>query len=366
MNDQPSSAHRAAAEHLCATLGADSSLVQGAGGNVSWKDGDTLWVKASGTWLAHAQRENIFVGVDLTALRADITRHEYANAPRTLDPAPPARSGNTTHRPSIETVLHGLMPQRFVVHLHAIDALAILVRTDCADLLHQYLGEPGNTDTPWVLVDYHKPGADLAGAIHRALHAEPHANIVLLKNHGIVIGAEDTAEVLQTINRLLAALAPAMYPPPSPAAGMHMPQDLSFDANGSTQTWASVRDAEIQQLALNPHLYRRLASEWALFPDHVVFLGANARLGDTPLAAWSSANSANSNTADGPPLYFVRGSGVYTSSLLNESQLAQLRCYAEVLARIPPEVPLAALSSADITALLDWDAEKHRQSLASR
>ena len=36
-------------------------LVQGAGGNVSWKEEDTLWVKASGTWLSDASAEDIFL-----------------------------------------------------------------------------------------------------------------------------------------------------------------------------------------------------------------------------------------------------------------------------------------------------------------
>ena len=38
----------------CARIGADPLLVQGAGGNASWKEAGTLWIKASGTWLADA------------------------------------------------------------------------------------------------------------------------------------------------------------------------------------------------------------------------------------------------------------------------------------------------------------------------
>jgi rhamnose utilization protein RhaD (predicted bifunctional aldolase and dehydrogenase) len=40
--------------NYCSTIGRDPLLVQGAGGNVSWKEGNTLWIKASGTWLADA------------------------------------------------------------------------------------------------------------------------------------------------------------------------------------------------------------------------------------------------------------------------------------------------------------------------
>ena len=35
-------------------IGADPLLIQGPGGNTSFKSGDELWVKASGAWLAEA------------------------------------------------------------------------------------------------------------------------------------------------------------------------------------------------------------------------------------------------------------------------------------------------------------------------
>lgn len=37
---------------MSARVGSNILLVQGAGGNSSVKDGDVLWVKASGTWLS--------------------------------------------------------------------------------------------------------------------------------------------------------------------------------------------------------------------------------------------------------------------------------------------------------------------------
>ena len=50
---------------FCATIGENPLLVQGAGGNVSWKEDATLWIKASGTWLAEAMTDEIFVQVDI-------------------------------------------------------------------------------------------------------------------------------------------------------------------------------------------------------------------------------------------------------------------------------------------------------------
>ena len=107
----------------CSIIGSDPLLVQGAGGNVSWKEGDTLWVKASGTWLAEAAEKDIFVPVDLQHLRTAIEKGDFSVTPKVL--------GDSVLRPSIETLLHALMPHRVVVHLHAIEILAHLVRDNC-------------------------------------------------------------------------------------------------------------------------------------------------------------------------------------------------------------------------------------------
>ncbi len=111
---------RATLSDYCAAIGADPLLVQGAGGNASWKDADTLWVKASGTWLAEARARDIFVPVDLAHLRGAIATGQLDVTPRPL--------GDSGLRPSIETLLHALMPQPVVLHLHAVELLAQLVR----------------------------------------------------------------------------------------------------------------------------------------------------------------------------------------------------------------------------------------------
>ena len=50
--------------------------MQGAGGNISWKDDKELWVKASGKWIADAKKEEIFVKVDLKDLQEKINNQK--------------------------------------------------------------------------------------------------------------------------------------------------------------------------------------------------------------------------------------------------------------------------------------------------
>jgi rhamnose utilization protein RhaD (predicted bifunctional aldolase and dehydrogenase) len=308
----------------CAEVGADPLLVQGAGGNVSWKDGDTLWIKASGTWLADAARKDIFVPVDLAHLRAAIAAGDMDVQPRCLD-----ASGL---RPSIETLLHALMPQPVVVHLHAVALLAHLVRADCLDSLKARLGKR----VRWALAPYRKPGLQLAQAVAAALADNPEAQVVFLQNHGVVIGAHSTAEVAA----ILALMQDALADPPRPMlASPGKPPTLGAP-------YAALDDHGIAQLALDPQLFAQLAEGWALCPDHVVFLGPKAHV------------------APGPELVFVRGEGVYAMPGFNAAKLAQLRCYYDVLAR-HNGAPLATLTDSDVAALLNWDAEQYRMALQS-
>jgi len=61
---------------LSTSIGSDSLLVQAAGGNTSIKLSDTLWIKASGTWLMEASRKPIMVPVRLADLLRAIERSD--------------------------------------------------------------------------------------------------------------------------------------------------------------------------------------------------------------------------------------------------------------------------------------------------
>ena len=134
-------------EEFCHEIGQDQLLVQGAGGNISWKDDKELWVKASGKWIADAKKEEIFVKVDLKDLLEKINNQNFGSSPQLLS--------KSNLRPSIETLMHALMPQKFVLHLHAIEPLAILVRKNCeAELKEKMTKHKLN----WLLIDYNTNG----------------------------------------------------------------------------------------------------------------------------------------------------------------------------------------------------------------
>ena len=322
----------------CSAIGADPLLVQGAGGNVSWKEEDTLWVKASGTWLAEAAGKDIFVPVDLPHLRAAIASGDFSVTPRLCR--------ESVLRPSIETLLHALMPHWVVIHLHAIEVLAHLVHDNCqTDFLS--LLDPS---IHWTMVDYHKPGAALANAVSVALVQNPNVEVIFLKNHGVVIGGADIDEVSRTLNKLTRALST----PPIGIGGKSPPIPTTL------VQYTLVEDADVHLLALNTELFNRLDNDWALYPDHVVFLGARAYA----YKSWEDFGEENKDGLKLPELVFIKGNGVFVKPSFNKAKLAQLRCYHDVLARQYPHSSIKRLTSAQTAELLNWDAEQYRINLS--
>jgi rhamnose utilization protein RhaD (predicted bifunctional aldolase and dehydrogenase) len=160
-----------------ARIGVNSLHIQGAGGNTSVKDEDILWVKASGTRLADAEREDIFVGIHWQEYLSELSQDFRA----------PVKNHTIGHdlKPSIEASLHCLMPHKVVLHTHSIAALSWLVRADAESGVASRLAGINYSILPYV-----SPGTDLAEAFSK----HPPTDAVLLKNHGIVVGAESVEQ----------------------------------------------------------------------------------------------------------------------------------------------------------------------------
>lgn len=328
---------------FCARIGADPLLVQGAGGNASWKENSTLWIKASGAWLANAENEEIFIPVNLAGLKSAIANHNFSVAPEVLS--------DVKAKPSIETMLHAVMPHRVVLHLHAIEVLVHLIKKDFDRCLSTAFGNLAS----FAVVEYRKPGADLAAAVNIILRQKPGAEVIFLKNHGIVIGGDNAIDIHRVLSSITESLA---IKPMCKEAISSIAPNLPENFSGQYEL---VADQGVQQLALDPILYKHLNSEWALYPDHVVFLGPKAHVYDS----WPALTKEFLRSKFFPELVFIRGEGVFARPSFTKAKLAQLRCYFDVLTRLEPDSSLAVLSNNQIAELLNWDAEQYRINLSN-
>ena len=102
--------------------GADADFVLAGGGNTSYKTEDTLYIKGSGTRLASIDASG-FVKMDRAKLAGiwnmKFSAEEKQRETEVLAAMMSARqAGEEAKRPSVETLLHDLFPQKLVLHVH--------------------------------------------------------------------------------------------------------------------------------------------------------------------------------------------------------------------------------------------------------
>ena len=257
-----------------------------------------LWVKASGLWLADALTRDIFVPVALEPVLAGIA----ADAADPVSGAVVAALNPEGLRPSIETTLHALLPHRIVVHTHSVRTIALAIRTDGEAQVAERLA-----GLRWAWVPYCKPGLPLTRTVAEALARGP-ADILVLGNHGLVVGAESVAQaraMLDEVERRLDGPARRAAPAEAPRAepGHRLP-----------------KHPLVHTLAVEP---QRLhwACTGSLYPDHVIFLGPAAR---------SSALGSESSK-----LLLRPGAGALLAEGTGASADELALCLALVLERVP-------------------------------
>ena len=325
-----------APEELTATaadLGADPLLVQGAGGNASVKIGDALWVKASGTWMRDAVLRNIFAHVALAPLLALRDNGEFEAMDALL------QSGRAVDglRPSIETSLHALMPHAAVVHAHAVNSVAVSVLGDGQSRFEHAMGR----DLHGVFIPYTKPGAPLAEAVAEALAVHGPADILLLQNHGVVVGADrprGAGDLLREVERRLTLPVRALPKPDIAAARAHENEAYCL--------------AEAHSGAARDSFLFEVLTRAPLTPDQVVFLG-----GAVGVAALTEA------CAGPAPLIYKAGVGAFTRRDCTPGALSMIDALLDVALRLPEGAEVVGLAGSDAAELLDWEAEKYRKSL---
>lgn len=328
-------------KRYCAEISEDPLLVQGAGGNASWKDGEVLWVKASGRWLADAENDEIFVPVDLVHLRAEIADGDFTATPRVIC--------DSNLIPSIETMLHALMPHKIVMHLHAVEILVHLVRRNSFACIKELVGN----NVKWIFVDYIKPGAELAQAVSAQLTLHFDADVVFLESHGLLIGAADIKSMDMILKKLISLLKTKQRD----FKNENLKEGLITDLFNNFYKLSG--DVQVNQLATNSELLSRVKNDWALFPDHIVFLGEKAII-----VSDTCEQDVLLNSTASPSFIFVTGKGVYENPQISNVHRAQLRAYYDVLTRQPNSELLASLSSSQVAELLNWDSEKYRQTIS--
>ena len=332
---------------FCEKLGKDNTFVQGAGGNISIKDREYLYIKGSGKWISNAVNENIFAILPLKESRDKLNEtgmeHIFSN------------DSLNNLRPSIETSFHLLIDSKMVIHLHETFSLSILILKEYKSILKSFLPKSFS----YAFIDYVKPGTDLAKAIDKELNGKNKCDILFLQNHGIIVCGERVEEIESKINILRSGIKDFLnksFKPTKRSSNIGKLQP-SKSIEISCKEYHLISQESPCMICNNDLFMKHLNLHWAYSPDHIVFLGERASIFNS---VEDAKNEINNNH-----LIFIKNVGIYYSGKNPLGVIDQLECFKKVFLNIlEGNHEVNTLEKAEIHSLLNWEQERFRQSIS--
>jgi rhamnose utilization protein RhaD (predicted bifunctional aldolase and dehydrogenase) len=308
---------------MSARIGSDPLLVQGGTGNTSVKIDGTMWIKASGKWLAHAKQDDLLVPLDLAEAQRCVRQNRDLTAEYT-------GQGGTALKPSIETAMHAVLPYKVVIHVHSINTIAWAVRADGPEQVGARLA-----GLLWRWIPYVASGRPLALEIEKDLAGSPGTDVFILANHGLVVcgdTTEDAEALLHEVDQRL-SIEPRPVPPPDL-------DELKRVAERSE--WRLPETDDLHALGSDP-LSRKLVSKGILYPCQAIFLG--------PTPAERAAKA---------PFRIVADSGIVVSEKITRAERAILGGLMQVARRVDCSAPIRYLTESEVAHVLNADAYRYR------
>lgn len=195
------------------TLGdsAHDYAILGEGNTSARAEGETFWVKASGTQLGRADRES-FVRVDAPPILAALDGRPLDDA--AVKDLLKTATVQGARASSIETFLHALCLRldgvRFVGHTHPTAALALLCGRGSRELFSGCLfpDQVVVLGPAFAYVPYADPGLPLALAVRQAIRdfVDRHRRapkIILMENHGVIALGTTPQDVLNATQMMV-------------------------------------------------------------------------------------------------------------------------------------------------------------------
>jgi NAD(P)-dependent dehydrogenase (short-subunit alcohol dehydrogenase family)/rhamnose utilization protein RhaD (predicted bifunctional aldolase and dehydrogenase) len=195
--------------------GNNKDYVIAGGGNTSFKDDKTIWIKASGQSLAEMSEEDLVAlnREKLQIISSNIysddqaAREEQVKADMFLSILDPG----INKRPSVETSLHEIIRFRFVVHLHPTLINGILCSRNSRSLTQKLFGDT------LLFVPYTDPGYVLFKRLESEIslyrqkfQLEP--QIIFLENHGVFVGADTIEEIKKIYSDIIKKIGEQITP----------------------------------------------------------------------------------------------------------------------------------------------------------
>ncbi len=369
---------------LSRRYGADPEYVIAGGGNTSYKDADTLYIKGSGTSLADIQAEG-FVKMDRKRLSAIWGKQYPVDAEERerlvlADLMAARQKGEEHKRPSVETLLHDMLPTTYVVHTHPSLVNGITCSRQGSQAAQRLFG-------PQVLwIPATNPGFILSRVVKEALerHKQKYGvdkPIIFLQNHGVFVGADTVQGIDETYNMIMDTIKKEIRRRPDISEVQERYADSEQIAEelrrlaGETSPNPAVRfyrDREIGARTASREAFYPVSS--AFSPDHIVYAGSDPLFveihggEDQNQAIRTAWAGAVKKTGRPPKIVALQGLGIFgVGSNEKAARLAvelfvdcaKVACYTESFGG-PQFMP-----SDQIDFINNWEVERYRSQVSA-
>lgn len=266
-------------ENISHKYGADSRYVLAGGGNTSYKTDDYLYIKGSGTALATITSEG-FVKMSRKKLaqiwERNYSKEQDAREAEVLSDMMASRcKGEEAKRPSVETLLHNLFVQPYILHVHPTMVNGLTCSKDGKKAMEKMF-----SDAIWI--EETEPGYILAAKCRERINeyetkTGKRASLLFLQNHGIFFAAYSEEEMDKLVSSVMAKFEESInvLPDLTPVEPNYEKVNeiapvlrLLYDSDGEA-TVKFTNNKEVERLCKSFKSFSIL--ERPMSPDHIVY-----------------------------------------------------------------------------------------------
>ena len=350
--------------------GANPEFVLAGGGNTSFKSADMLWVKGSGTSLATIKAED-FVVLDRPLLDQlwdrQYSEDEEKREAEVLADMMYARARGESRRPSVETLLHNLFPQSYVLHVHPTLVNGLTCSVEGEKAMKKLL-----PDAVWV--DACKPGYILSLECKKVMDAYKaeqgkDVQILFLQNHGIFFAADSVEAIDVLAGEVMSKLSSAISKPLNLETSEFDIQKVVAISPVLRMLYGENQPATVK-FTVNPEILAYDATTKSLSPDHIVYAKAKQLILPEDVTQDQVKELFDAFVAENgykPKIAFAKGLGMFSCGMtVQEAVTAQevMLDAVKVVAYAQSFGGVSVMPDFLIDFIVNWEVESYRSKVS--